>query len=97
MQGSCGFAAKPGHRYLLFVQGAHGGTLRTDLCSGSAAYSDPAAERVRTLAGGGELVRIDQSGITERKDWFPPWVQWTLAGTAALALLGAATVAMRRG
>lgn len=94
---TCGLVVEQGRRYLLFVQGAHGGTLRTDLCSGSAAYSEPVADQVRTLAGGGELVRIDQSHITERRDWFPPWVQWTLVGTAALVLVGAATVAMNRG
>lgn len=94
---TCGLRVEEGRRYLLFVQGSHGGTLRTDLCAGSTPFSRRAAQRVRALAGGGELVMIDQSDITERRDWFPPWVQWALVGTAALVLAGAATVAMRRG
>lgn len=95
-EASCGLEVRDGDRYLLFVSGGHGGALRTGLCNGSREYDARVAGQVRTLAGGGELVRVDQSGITERKDWFPPWVQWTLVGVAGLVLAGTAAVAMRR-
>lgn len=88
-QASCGLDAEAGRRYLFFVRGEHGGRLATDLCSGTAPYARDRADQVRALVDGpGELVPAKDADIVQRKEWFPPWVRWGLAGVALLVLAG---------